>query len=289
MKNAFFEEDDLKIIQSAMNLRVTTSHYAEIAPIKPDKKYKRWINHNSSIHQHPEMMVVLAGTGCFTLNGSTYQWSPGTCFLIDSDESHDSYYPPYFDNFRHLWLRIVNRTILTGTPYQKINGTVGNARTFSYTFSDYNPAARLFMDSWSDMTSENNIPEAMKFLCLKNAFAGILLELCKAGYGFDSGKHPTEEHHRTVINAIAGHIRETGGRNLDIGKLAHIAGYSKFHFARIFKKITGHSVLDFINQSRADKYKELSAVGLNKKQISSELGFSCPAAFSRWLRETFTP
>ena len=95
----------------------------------------------------------------------------------------------------------------------------------------------------------------------------------------------TELHHQTVINAIVGHIRETTGRNLDIAELAHLAGYSKFHFAKVFKAVTGNSVLAFINLCRQEKYRELAANGKNKKQISGELGFSSPVVFSRWLKK----
>lgn len=40
MGNAFFEDNDVRIMQAAMNLTMITSFHAEIAPIKPDKKYK---------------------------------------------------------------------------------------------------------------------------------------------------------------------------------------------------------------------------------------------------------
>ena len=125
-------------------------------------------------------------------------------------------------------------------------------------------------------------------MSVKNALAGLVLELCKAGYNKVLGVEvrQTELHHQTVINAIIEHIRDTGGKDLDLAKLAHIAGYSKFHFAKVFKAVTGRSVLTFINSCRREKYRKLSANGRNKKQISEELGFSCPAAFSRWLRNT---
>jgi len=284
MKNAYFDDDDLSVMKSSSQLHIVSSFISEIQPIKPDKKYRTWINHNSAPHQHKEMMLVLSGTGYFTLNGLTYPCSPGTFFLIDSNEPHDFYYPPFFDNFRHLWIRIVNQTILTGTPYQKMNGTAGNARTFNYTFNEYNPAGRLLINAWDELARNTSADPEFKLLYVKHAASGLLLELCRAGYELSSGAPRTEEHHKSVINAIAGHIKETGGKNLDIDKLAHIAGYSKFHFARMFKSVTGLSVLNFINLSRMDKFKELSAAGLNKKQISEELGFSCPAAFSRWLK-----
>jgi AraC-like DNA-binding protein len=289
MKNAYFNRKDLSVLLSHSQLKLVSSFLSDIAPVKPDKKYLKWINENSTNHDYREVMLTLSGTTYFTLEGTTYLCEPGTVFLIDSNEEHDFYYPPFNDNFKHLWFRIVNKTILTSS-YCRINGKTINSINFNYNFNEYNHSGCLFKNIWNELSADHNIHNDFKKLYIKHAFAGLTMELCKVGYSklLKTVETPTEHHHQTVIDAIAGHIRTTGGRNLDVAKLACIAGYSKFHFARIFKELTGFSVLRFINICRIDKYKELSAKGLNKKQISYELGFSCPASFSRWLRDTLS-
>ncbi|MFA5864783.1 MAG: AraC family transcriptional regulator [Phycisphaerae bacterium] len=286
MNNAFFNEDDMSLLLACPKWRLISSVNSDIPPVKPDNKYLEWITRNSDIHQHREVMLVLSGSSYFTLDGVTYQSRPGTIVLIDANEKHDLYYPPFCGNIKHLWFKIVNKTILTGTPYCKTNIKSHDLNDFKYTFDGYNYTGLSFINAWGELSANEQLDKKFMRTLVKHAFAGLVLELCKAGYykslGMDARQ--TELHHRTVINVIVEHIRETDGRNLNLARLAYIAGYSKFHFAKIFKTVTGSSVLGFINSCRYEKYHELSAKGKNKKQISGELGFSSPAAFSRWLK-----
>jgi len=288
MKNAYFSEDDLSILLSYSKWHLVSSINSELPPVTPDREYLEWITQNSDIHQHREVMLVLSGTSYFTLGGITYQSRPGTIFLIDANEKHDLYYPPFGGHIKHLWFRIVNKTIFTSTPCGRTTRKSKGNNDFNYTFSGYNPAGLSFINAWNELAANEQLDKTFLSRSVKHAFGGLLLELCKAGYNKSFGveDRQTELHHQTVINAIVEHIRETGGRNLDIAGLAYIAGYSKFHFAKIFKAVTGSSVLAFINLCRQEKYRELAAKGKNKKQISEDLGFSSPAAFSRWLKNT---
>ncbi len=289
MKNAYFDDNDLNIMLSGKHLKIVSSAKSDVPASKPGGEYLDWLNKNCDWHDYREAMLVLSGNSYFSLNGITYPCLPGTFFLIDSKEKHDSFYPPFYDNFQHLWFRIIGRTIFANIIYSKINGIVKN-KNFNCIFNEYNHAGQLFINAWDRLTSETTTDRAFDWIYLKNAVTGILFEACRVDNDVLSGKNaaPTELHHKTVINAVTKHIKETGGRNLNIDKLAYLAGYSKFHFARLFKEFTGLSVLKFINSAKMDKYKELSKKGLNKKQIAYKLGFSSPSAFSRWLNDNLT-
>lgn len=282
VKNTCFGEESLSAVLSDDNLKLIAPEISDVMPVDPDRKYFEWINDNGAVHHHREVMLVLSGTGYFTLGRKTYPCRPGNIFLIDSEVNHDHYYPPFFDNFKHLWFRIVSKTIFTCSPYVKLNGKVVTDKNFNYTFTAYSQSGQFFINAWNEVLYNSDIDDNLKSSYMKHAFAGLIYELILAG--MKAGEESTELRHKTAINVITEHIRETGGKHLDIARLAYIAGYSKFHFARIFKDITGVSVLKFINLCRIDKFRELSQKGFSKKQISSELGFSCPAAFSRWQK-----
>jgi transcriptional regulator GlxA family with amidase domain len=125
-------------------------------------------------------------------------------------------------------------------------------------------------------------PELIR-LRLLAALADIVAAVVDEGYGADA----VDRHHRFQrerMEAICRHVQETGGVDASLDHLAQIAGYSKFHFLRLFKQHTGQSVHAYVNQSRLRKVEELRAGGLPLKAIAVKLGFSCPAAFSRWYR-----
>ncbi|MBA2479933.1 MAG: helix-turn-helix transcriptional regulator, partial [Planctomycetes bacterium] len=90
--------------------------------------------------------------------------------------------------------------------------------------------------------------------------------------------------HEQAIEAIKRHIAQTAGNGVTLDQLARIAGFSKFHFLRVFKKHTGTTVHAYVNECRLQRVAELRAAGLTQKDIGARLGFSCPAAFSRWFK-----
>lgn len=287
MENAFFTDEDLSVIFSYPEWKIVSTVSSDIKPIRPDRKYLEWINNNCSVHHHREAMFVLSGTSLFTLNGVTYRSSPGTLFLVDADETHDSFYPPFVKNIKHIWFRVASKTIITRAPYCKDLVKPHKKDDLNYISNSFNHAGMAFLNAWDDLVGQKQMDQEFLRMLVRHAFAGIMLEQCKTGYSRTLGINNTREtelHHNQVINAIVENIRKTGGKNLNIDKLAYITGYSRFHFARIFKEVTGNSVLAFINICRKEKYMELSKAGKNKKQVSEELGFSSPAAFSRWLK-----
>lgn len=286
MKNAYFTEEDMEILLSYNKIKLVTSKFSEIAPVTPDTGYLKWINKNSDCHTHREILIVLKGKQYFSLNGLTYPCTPGTVFLIDAGDFHNSYYPAYFNNFRHFWCTNINKVIYTGGFYDVQNKQKLSVSSLNQVIDEHS-VCLSFSNVWNELLKNDYLDDKFKCEYMKNAFYGFVFELCRRGYEktVNPVERETEQHYRIVIHPILEHIKETAGKGLDIGRLAYIAGYSRFHFARIFKHVTGSSVLEFINSVRIEKYRTLHSSGFSKKQISAELGFSCPAAFSRWEKD----
>ena len=127
------------------------------------------------------------------------------------------------------------------------------------------------------------LPAELIRLRLLAALAEVVAALVEEGYR-DTAGDPQHRFQREKIKAICRYIRKTGGADASLDHLAQVAGYSKFHFLRLFRQYKGQSVHEYVNQSRLRKVEALLAGGLALKAIAAELGFSCPAAFSRWYR-----
>ena len=127
------------------------------------------------------------------------------------------------------------------------------------------------------------LPAELIRLRLLASLAEVVATLVEEGYR-DTAGDPQHRFQREKIAAICRHIRKTGGADASLQNLAQIAGYSKFHFLRLFQRHTGQSIHAYVNQSRLLKVEAMLARGLILKTIAAELGFSCPAAFSRWYR-----
>jgi len=113
----------------------------------------------------------------------------------------------------------------------------------------------------------------------------FMVELVERDLNYGNTVGRAKTYQAQTIDMIKEHIVNTSGKSLTIDKLARIAGYSKFHFLRLFKQHSGKSIHEFINTVRVSKVKNMLTSGYSKKEIAEELGFSCASSFSYWFRK----
>jgi len=278
--NKFFSAADQDVLLSFDRWHLVANGVMETAPVSPPENYRAWVAGNTHQHPYREMFFVLSGTTFYSLNGFTYQCHPGMLFLIDAGETHDFYYPPFAGDFRHIWFGQAGNTIIMRSVYGYTAGKVRTENTGELTGLDHSGLS--FLEKWHELPMLAVVAPDFAVLQMKYAWGNLITELYRRGLVGDAGVGNEENECRKIITAVAGHIRDAAGKDLDLEKLAHLAGYSKFHFARRFKEYTGQTVHNFINDCRRERIRELRAEKFTWKEIAGELGFSGPQAFSRW-------
>lgn len=117
---------------------------------------------------------------------------------------------------------------------------------------------------------------------VRGAVLSLLAYLCR---------HYANEHNEdearsaeSVRKAIL-YIREHIAEPLTVDKLASVAGFSKFYFAREFKRVTSYTVVTYLNLMRIDKAKSLLSRGdAPVGQVASACGFNNLSYFSKIFR-----
>lgn len=91
------------------------------------------------------------------------------------------------------------------------------------------------------------------------------------------------------INRVQDHIEEHLGQPLTIEELSQAAGFSKFHFSRIFQSMLHESLAHYVNRIRMENALFLLAhrTDKNMTDIAYELGFTDSAVFSRAFRNYY--
>lgn len=85
---------------------------------------------------------------------------------------------------------------------------------------------------------------------------------------------------RAVLRTIEV-MRDRMGEPLTVDDLARAAMFSKFHFTRLFQRVTGVSPGRFLSALRLQKAKHLLvSTGMNVADISAEVGYSSVGTFS---------
>ena len=89
----------------------------------------------------------------------------------------------------------------------------------------------------------------------------------------------------TVCDYIEAHISD----DMTLLELARIAGFSEYHFHRIFAAMTGETLFCFISRLRLERAATQLCLYHDKNvtQIASDCGFSSPAVFSRMFKKRF--
>lgn len=92
----------------------------------------------------------------------------------------------------------------------------------------------------------------------------------------------TVERFAPVLRYIDTHYQEP----IQVDELAALTGLSRFHFSRLFKELTGHTISEYINAVRLDRADYLLRhTQLTISEIATTTGFSDIYYFSRTFKK----
>ncbi|MDQ8011602.1 MAG: AraC family transcriptional regulator [Flavobacterium nitrogenifigens] len=89
------------------------------------------------------------------------------------------------------------------------------------------------------------------------------------------------------INKSIDYIKENLHEELSLEQLAVLSNFSKFHFHRIFKSVTGRTINDFIKNAKIERalFFLMNNPSKTISEIASDCGFLSISSFSRAFRE----
>lgn len=111
-------------------------------------------------------------------------------------------------------------------------------------------------------------------------------------------EQPTQQHvssfrdigsdYRAAIDIVTSHIHSHIGGQLELEKLANLAGFSPFHFHRIFAALMGETVAEYVRRVRlAAAVQRLLHSTEPVTEIALTVGYETPAAFTKAFRQRF--
>lgn len=91
------------------------------------------------------------------------------------------------------------------------------------------------------------------------------------------------------IYRVQDYIDEHLNKDLTLEELANVAGFSAYHFHRIFSTLVGESLYKYIQRTRLEKAASFLKSNFRKSitEIALELGFSNSAVFSRSFKKYY--
>lgn len=113
----------------------------------------------------------------------------------------------------------------------------------------------------------------------------ILALLCLITY-FKEGNMTSSQN--ISIEKTIKYIESSLNETMNIEKLAKVAGYSPYHFSRIFKQATGENIATMIKRLRlAQSVKQLLNLKMPVTDVGLETGYETPSSFNKVFKQTF--
>lgn len=223
----------------------------------------------SNLHKNIEILRILEGTGQVVCGEQLYPVQPGAVVVVNSYVAH----------------RICAETdicfscVIISSDFCAENGMDVTLLDFDATPGA--EAAALIDRIVEAYNREDNLWQ----LRVRSAVLALLVHL---GEGHTRPKETaiTEDAtFRSIIDAID-YIKENLSRKLSIEEIAHRAGFSKYYFLRLFKRITGCTVVQYVNLLRCEQAKDLLRSGSHSiKEVALLCGFENLSYFTALFKK----
>ncbi len=123
---------------------------------------------------------------------------------------------------------------------------------------------------------------------LKRFIKYLILYLSRTG-GYHMPDQKCQDEYIRKIHKVQDYIEGHLGQSLSIEELSSAAGFSKYHFSRIFQGILNEPLVHYVNRIRMENALFLLAHRADKNitDISYELGYTDSAVFSRAFKNYY--
>ncbi|WP_294413159.1 AraC family transcriptional regulator [uncultured Ruminococcus sp.] len=144
---------------------------------------------------------------------------------------------------------------------------------------------KSILDIYSEYYSKSTLADVKIYLCLINMITAVReFQLTQAADAF-SGETAGREDSKK-FNMVMKYINQNYMFEIPLEKIADIAGYSKYHFSRIFKKYNNVSYIQYINGKRIKAAERLLIdPALSVTEVAMRAGFSSLTTFNRAFKK----
>lgn len=220
-------------------------------------------------HEHLELLYIIEGTGLVTYDTTSFPIKPHDLVIINSNVLHSiQITSPILD----YYCLILDKSFCESLdiPIEKVS--------FHHLLEDDILTSHILAIA-KEMTTESTYYKPM----VKASATQILIELCR-NYTLSttdliaSSSHPRLLIVKQSINYIKAHFLS----ELSIDEICHQVGFSKYYLCHVFKEITGHTLLDYINFLRCEHARKLIYSGYyNVSEAALQSGFNNLSYFSK--------
>jgi len=236
-----------------------------------------------STHWHTAMEIIMPieNTYAVGMNQMAYSLKVGDILIIPPGELHALYAPSTGSRIVMLF----DASVLGNVKgFSGILPVLMQPRIISKDTAPeiYDKQRELLFRIRDEYEGNSPLREAAIYALIIEMFVNIGRNHMDAETLFPMVRQGKQKEYIEKFNTIFDYIDQNYTEDLSLDTVAHVAGFSKFHFSRLFKQFTDMSFYDYLNQRRVRAAENLLLdPDIPITEIAMRSGFSSISTFNR--------
>lgn len=236
-------------------------------------------------HEQLELLYFAEGQAAIECGLRSFQVAPGDLVVVNSNELHAG----ASSNAVRYYVVIIDISLLQSSfpdscDLKYINPISRNHILFQNKIAGDEEINRCLRE----IVAENSAREPAYELSIKSYIYRMLTILLRKYVVkvLTATEYRSRVKNLERLREVLKYIAQNFTRNLGVEDLARLAHLSVYHFCRIFKTVTGRSVVDYINYKRVNyAEKLLKTTDRSVTEVALAAGFNDSNYFSRVFRK----
>lgn len=225
-------------------------------------------------HKNVEMLFITEGEGNFKIDGEYFFAQEGELVIVNPYEFHSLALSPN-STIKYICL-ITHNSFYESFPFEY------NSKIFKTLVSDKGIMA-LGKKIYEEATEKGQpyLKESVR------AYINILIIQLLRKYKSSHQKSTSQDNHKYYIaSSVVEYIRRNFRKGINVDVMAEELGYSKFYLCRIFKEITGTTILQYTNSLKCFYAEQLLSEGkYSIHRVADICGFESDSYFSMLFKK----
>ena len=241
------------------------------------------VSDNYSPHWHTAVEIIMPINNFYTvvIGRTTYLLQEGDILVIPPGELHELLAPK--EGLRRVLL----------FDYSLISSLKGITNIFTVLNQPrlitrrnapetLEELTKLYDEITLEYTSNYTLKEAAIYSLIIKMFVIMGRKYMNTEHIFPDVKLNKQKEYIEKFNLIFDYINDNYMEEISLDTIADVAGFSKFHFSRLFKQFTDMSFYDYLNQRRVKEAEKLLLnPNLSITEVAMRSGFSSISTFNR--------
>lgn len=273
-------------------VRTMSDSVLESVGYQPDSTLRFFYNNNmlsfdAHWHSAVEMIIPMESNYLVTVRNQTYELSPGDIFLIPGGELHSLRAVSRGGRFIFLF-ELDQIWKVKGTSF--LNSCVSQPLLINRSTcpSIYDEESAIIAQICLDYLQEDSLRDITIYARLLTFLInyGRFRMSQDGGIAMSQLGHYGQRNYTEKFNAVFDYLDRHFAEDLTLEDVAAVAGFSKFHFSRTFKQLSGENFYDYLCHRRIKSSEMLlMKPGLSISQIALQSGFSSVSTFNRTFKK----